>query len=137
VRVAEERARRPSPEANGSKSGGRKAAGSKRGAPKAAGSKRGGPNAAGSKAGRARAGASGRATRGKAARPPARAPAREQAELEREIEAAEAALRAVEEELSDPAAWATSERTARSTERHDAAKRTVEDLYSRWERVAG
>jgi len=68
--------------------------------------------------------------------PPTRA-ARQQAELEREIEAAEAALRAVEEALSDPAAWATPERTARSTERHDAAKRTVEELYSRWETVAG
>jgi ATP-binding cassette, subfamily F, member 3 len=82
-----------------------------------------------------------RAARAKPARPartarPSRA-AREQAALEREIEAAEAALRAVEEELSDPAAWGTPERTARSTERHDAAKRTVEELYSRWERVAG
>jgi ATP-binding cassette, subfamily F, member 3 len=62
---------------------------------------------------------------------------REQARLEREIEAAEAALRAVEDELADPAAWATPESTARSTERHDVAKRTVEELYSRWEKVAG
>jgi ATP-binding cassette subfamily F protein 3 len=57
--------------------------------------------------------------------------------LEREIEAAEAALRALEEELADPAAWADSEKTANSTARHEAAKRAVEDLYARWERVAG
>ena len=62
---------------------------------------------------------------------------REQVRLEQEIEAAEAALRAVEDELADPAAWATPESTARSTERHDAAKRAVEELYSRWEKVAG
>jgi ATP-binding cassette subfamily F protein 3 len=91
------------------------------------------------KASKGRGGA--RATRAKPARTTRTAsptPAsREQAELEREIEAAEAALRAVEEDLSDPGAWATPEHTARSTERHDAAKRTVEELYGRWERVAG
>jgi ATP-binding cassette subfamily F protein 3 len=55
--------------------------------------------------------------------------------LEREIEAAEAALRAIEHELADPSAWATPESTARSTERHDAARRAIEELYSRWESV--
>jgi ATP-binding cassette, subfamily F, member 3 len=60
-----------------------------------------------------------------------------QQRLEAEIEAAEAALRAVEEELSDPAAWATPEATARSTGRHEAAKQAVADLYERWEAVAG
>jgi ATP-binding cassette subfamily F protein 3 len=57
--------------------------------------------------------------------------------LESEIEAAEAALRAVEDELSDPAAWATTEASARSTERHEAAKQLVSDLYERYEAVAG
>ncbi len=57
--------------------------------------------------------------------------------LESEIEAAEAALRVVEDELSDPAAWASPEATARSTERHEAAKQLVSDLYERYEAVAG
>src|SRR6202042_2869650 len=60
-------------------------------------------------------------------------PAREQAELEREIEAAEAALTAIEDELADPAAWATPDKSAKSTRRHEAAKRAVDELYSRWE----
>jgi len=56
--------------------------------------------------------------------------------LEREIEAAEAALQALENELSDPGAWSDQGRTADSTARHDAAKRAVESLYARWERTA-
>jgi ATP-binding cassette subfamily F protein 3 len=78
-------------------------------------------------------------------RPPARkrgaksgaANAKAQRELEREIEAAESALHALEEELSDPGAWADASRTADSTSRHSAAKQTVESLYARWERIAG
>jgi ATP-binding cassette subfamily F protein 3 len=62
---------------------------------------------------------------------------REAQKLEREIEAAEAALQALEEELADPAAWADPERAADSTERHATAKRAVEELYARYERVAG
>jgi len=62
---------------------------------------------------------------------------RAQRELEREIEAAEAALREVESELSNPGAWSDAARSAESTARHDAAKREVESLYARWERVAG
>ena len=57
--------------------------------------------------------------------------------LERQIEAAEAALQALEEELADPAAWATPEATARSTERHEQAKRAVDELYLSWEAAAG
>jgi ATP-binding cassette subfamily F protein 3 len=57
--------------------------------------------------------------------------------LEAEIEAAEATLRAVEDELADPVAWATSEASARSSARHEEAKRVVADLYNRWEAVAG
>ncbi len=62
---------------------------------------------------------------------------RGQRTLEAEIEAAEAALRAVEDDLSDPAAWATPEATARSTARHEEARRVVAELYERWEAVAG
>ena len=58
---------------------------------------------------------------------------RAQRALEREIEAAEAALRAFEEELADPAAWADAGRSAESSSRHAAAKREVEELYARWE----
>src|SRR5215207_7667488 len=61
---------------------------------------------------------------------------REAQRLEREIEAAEATLQALEEELADPTAWADPERSADSTERHTAAKRAVEELYARYERVA-
>ena len=62
---------------------------------------------------------------------------REAQRLEREIEAAEAALQALEEELADPSAWGDPDRAAASTERHAAAKRAVEELYARYERVAG
>jgi len=61
---------------------------------------------------------------------------REAQKLEREIEAAEAALQSLEEELADPAVWADPARAADSTARHDAAKRAVEELYARYERVA-
>ncbi|HSD81141.1 MAG TPA: ABC-F family ATP-binding cassette domain-containing protein [Solirubrobacteraceae bacterium] len=54
---------------------------------------------------------------------------REQGRLERAVVEAEAALAAVEEELADPKAWATKYETAKSTARHTAAKRAVEDAY--------
>jgi ATP-binding cassette subfamily F protein 3 len=63
--------------------------------------------------------------------------AREQQRLEREIEAAEASLRTLEEELSDPGAWSTPQRSADATARHEQAKRAVDELYERWERLAG
>jgi ATP-binding cassette, subfamily F, member 3 len=71
--------------------------------------------------------------------PPARTPKRSNgtARLEAEIEAAEAALAAVEDELADPAAWASPTASARSTARHDEAKRVVAELYERYETVAG
>ncbi len=62
---------------------------------------------------------------------------RGQGSLEQQIEAAEAALQAVEDELADPAAWATPEATARSTARHEQARQSVAELYQRWEAVAG
>jgi ATP-binding cassette, subfamily F, member 3 len=63
--------------------------------------------------------------------------AREQQRLEHQIEEAEALLKAVEDELADPAAWSSPTRTARATARHEAAKRAVDELYERWERIAG
>jgi ATP-binding cassette subfamily F protein 3 len=57
--------------------------------------------------------------------------------LEAEIEAAEAALAALEVELADPAAWNDPRSAAKSTARHAKAKAALEDLYSRWEAVAG
>jgi ATP-binding cassette, subfamily F, member 3 len=57
--------------------------------------------------------------------------------LEEQIEVAESVLRAIEDELADPGAWSTPEKSASSTARHEEAKRTVEELYERYERVAG
>ena len=81
-----------------------------------------------------RAGGSGGA---KKRNPPKPKPGRGAAGLEAEIEAAEAALRVIEDELADPAAWATPEVTARSSARHEEAQRKVAELYERWEAVAG
>jgi ATP-binding cassette, subfamily F, member 3 len=54
---------------------------------------------------------------------------REQARLERAVEEAEAALTVVEDELADPKSWATKYDAAKSTARHTAAKRAVEEAY--------
>jgi ATP-binding cassette, subfamily F, member 3 len=62
---------------------------------------------------------------------------KEQERLERQIEEAEATLKALEDELADPTAWSTPQRTARAAERHEEAKRAVDELYARWERIAG
>jgi len=69
--------------------------------------------------------------------PPKPKAGRGAAGLEAEIEAAEAALRTIEDELADPAAWATPAATARSSARHEEAKLKVAELYERWEAVAG
>ena len=53
--------------------------------------------------------------------------------LEKQIESAEAAMKALEAELADPAAWSTPERSRKSTARHDKAKRELKELYARWE----
>jgi ATP-binding cassette subfamily F protein 3 len=60
-----------------------------------------------------------------------------QVKLEAEIEAAEASLRTIEDQLSDPGAWSTPEASAKSSARHEQAKRAVQELYERWEAVAG
>jgi ATP-binding cassette subfamily F protein 3 len=54
-----------------------------------------------------------------------------QQQAEHAIEEAEAALRALEAELADPAAWATRYESAKSEARHTAATRAVEDAYAR------
>jgi ATP-binding cassette subfamily F protein 3 len=54
----------------------------------------------------------------------------QQEEATAAIEAAEAALAAVELELSDPAAWATKYEAAKSEARHTSAKRAVEAAYA-------
>jgi ATP-binding cassette subfamily F protein 3 len=56
---------------------------------------------------------------------------REQGKAERAVEEAEAALRLVEEELAEPAAWATKYEAAKSEARHTAAQRAVEVAYER------
>ena len=70
-------------------------------------------------------------------RPEPRRRAADATRLEEEIESAEAAMAALEDELSDPGAWSTPERTAASTRRHEQAKQTLEDLYERYGQVAG
>jgi ATP-binding cassette subfamily F protein 3 len=55
------------------------------------------------------------------------------ADLEREVERAEAALAVLEDELADPAMWSSPSRSERSTARHSAARRAVEEAYARWE----
>jgi ATP-binding cassette, subfamily F, member 3 len=72
----------------------------------------------------------------RAPREPVRS-SRDQERLEREIELAEAALRELENELADPTAWSGPDATARSAERHERAKRAVEDLYEQLERIEG
>ncbi len=90
-----------------------------------------------SKAAKAKA----KATREPAPRPAAGGPSknqRRQAErLEKEIERAEASLRTLEEELADPAAWSSPDKSAKSTRRHARAKAEVERLYAQLEAVAG
>jgi ATP-binding cassette subfamily F protein 3 len=58
---------------------------------------------------------------------------RSAAGLEKKIERAEAALAALEDELSDPAMWSTPDRSAKATRRHERARQKVADLYEMWE----
>ncbi|MFI5009451.1 MAG: ribosomal protection-like ABC-F family protein [Solirubrobacterales bacterium] len=62
---------------------------------------------------------------------------REQQKAERAVEAAEAAMRTVEDELADPAAWATKYEAAKAEARHTAARRAVEEAYGRLEALQG
>jgi ATP-binding cassette, subfamily F, member 3 len=67
---------------------------------------------------------------------PAKRSKRESERLEQQIEAAEAALAALEAELADPQAWNDPRSAAKSSARHAAAKRALDELYERWEQVA-
>ncbi|HEX5922247.1 MAG TPA: ABC-F family ATP-binding cassette domain-containing protein [Baekduia sp.] len=65
-----------------------------------------------------------------AAPKPSKNATRQAAKLEQAVEAAEAALATLEEELTAPEAWASQYESAKSTARHTAAKRAVEDAYA-------
>ena len=56
-----------------------------------------------------------------------------QQKAERAVEEAEAALVALEQELTDPAAWATRYEAAKSEARHTAARRAVDAAYAELE----
>jgi ATP-binding cassette subfamily F protein 3 len=66
----------------------------------------------------------------KAAPAPSKNAQRQTAKLEQAVEAAEAALVALEEELADPGVWASQYESAKSTARHTAAKRAVDEAYA-------
>jgi ATP-binding cassette subfamily F protein 3 len=73
---------------------------------------------------------------GRAARSaPSKNELRRIAELERDVERAEAALKALEDELADPAQWSSPSRSERNTRRHAAARRAVEEAYAAWEQA--
>jgi ATP-binding cassette, subfamily F, member 3 len=55
---------------------------------------------------------------------------------ESEVEAAQAALDALEHELSDPSHWATPEKSAASTRRHEAARAELDRAYAAWEEAS-
>jgi ATP-binding cassette subfamily F protein 3 len=57
----------------------------------------------------------------------------DQQRAERAVEEAEAAMRALEDELADPAAWSSQYESAKSEARHTAARRAVEEAYTRLE----
>ena len=101
----------------------RQAAGEVKRAAKPADPGAGGQPARGKEARRARA----------QARARARAAVAESNRLAGELERAEAALRELEQELADPAAWNDPRSAGRSRARHAEAKRRVEELSRRWE----
>jgi ATP-binding cassette, subfamily F, member 3 len=71
------------------------------------------------------------------AKPKAKRPSKnrlsEQDRATRAVEEAEAAMAALEQELSDPVAWATKYESAKSEARHTAARRAVERAYAELE----
>ncbi len=71
--------------------------------------------------------------RSKSAKGPSKNRLSEQQKAEQAVEEAEAALRALEGELTDPAAWATRYEAAKSEARHTAATRAVEEAYAHLE----
>jgi ATP-binding cassette subfamily F protein 3 len=79
-------------------------------------------------------GSAGAARKGK---PKQRGPSKnrlsDQQKAEQAIEQAEAAMRTLEAELAEPQAWATQYEAAKSEARHTAARRAIEDAYTRLE----
>jgi ATP-binding cassette subfamily F protein 3 len=131
VRTREERRslseQAPAPADDASRAGA--GAGARAGA--RAASANGSPAGTGAKKRSARGGAGGKGEGGPKA--PSKNRLRDQQKAERAVEEAEAALRAVEAELADPAAWATQYESAKSQARHTAARRAVEEAYVRLE----
>jgi ATP-binding cassette subfamily F protein 3 len=74
--------------------------------------------------------------RPKRAKAPSKNRLSDQQKAEQAVEEAEAALRGVEEELADPAAWATQYESAKSQARHTAATRAVEQAYASFEALS-
>jgi ATP-binding cassette subfamily F protein 3 len=76
----------------------------------------------------------------KARRKRAKAPSKnrlsDQQKAEQAVEQAEAALRDLEQELADPAAWATQYESAKSQARHTAATRAVAQAYATLEALS-
>jgi ATP-binding cassette subfamily F protein 3 len=98
------------------------------------GSSAGSAGAASNGAAEQRASAAGK-SRPKKASGPSKNRVTAQQKAERAVEEAEAALRAVEHELADPAAWATQYESAKSQARHTAATRAVDQAYAGLEAV--
>ena len=63
----------------------------------------------------------------------AKTAARKASRLAERIETAEAELRDLEEELADPSAWSTPDKAAAASERHEASKLRLAELYEQWE----
>ncbi len=87
--------------------------------------------------GKTAAKASARAAKNRAPRPSGPGGNGHSSRIEAEIEAAEAELRALEDELADPASWSGAAASERSSARHAEAKRRVQELYERWESSVG
>ena len=64
---------------------------------------------------------------------PSRNAVKELDKLQSAVEQAEAELAKLEEELADPAAWASKYESAKNEARHIAARRAVEAAYAAWE----
>jgi ATP-binding cassette subfamily F protein 3 len=91
------------------------------------------PNGGARMAAEGAAGTSGKSKPKPKAKSPSKNRLNDQQKAERAVEEAEAAMRALEDELADPAAWATKYESAKSQARHTAARRAVQDAYARLE----
>jgi ATP-binding cassette subfamily F protein 3 len=73
--------------------------------------------------------------RGRSSQRPAQRASRRADRLAERIGEAEAELRRIEDELSDPAAWSSPGRAERAGELHAAAKAALAELYEQWEQA--